>query len=104
MGPRGEKGEVVNGGVSGYEVVRNSAESLLENGGEVDLSAIATCPVGKVLIGGGARSEGVGTRLVNNGPLPEAGGQEWSAFGMAHNESGREEKAVLWAIAYCVNA
>jgi hypothetical protein len=105
-GPRGEKGEPASGGVSGYEVVRESDGTVLEAGGEADLFADARCPAGKVLIGGGAHSEGVGTLLVDDGPFIQEG-QEfaiWEAFGVAHNETGHPEKAVLWAVAYCVNA
>jgi Collagen triple helix repeat (20 copies) len=70
-GPRGEKGEPASAGISGYEVVRERTASFIENGGEADLFVVARCPEGKVVIGGGARSEGAGTLLTVDGPVLE---------------------------------
>jgi len=92
--------------VPGYEAVKKSTSVTLEPGETVDLFVDAECPHGKVALGGGAYSEGVGGELINDGPVFLEGTlyNIWEAFAVPHNESGKTETGTLTAVIYCANA
>lgn len=100
VGEKGEKGET---GILGYQVVTNS-ETIFANGGGTSLGQVfATCPAGKVVIGGGGHA--VGGDLVNDGPSFFGGepNNEWEAEFTFTLSEGSGENETLTAIAYCAD-
>ena len=102
-GPAGPPGAPGTPGVSGWEYVVSSAV-LLPAGGT--RSAVARCPAGKQVIGGGFTSPGVGSTVVESHPVfgPVAGDSRttpgWIVW--ARNPSGPD--STLTAYALCATA
>lgn len=99
QGIQGEKGEA---GISGYQVVTKSETIFSPGGGTSEGQVFATCPQGKVVIGGGASA--VGGNLVNDGPSFFGGepNNEWEAE-FTFTPPGSGENETLTAIAYCAD-
>jgi hypothetical protein len=80
-GPKGDTGPAGPAGASGYEVVKATTQTLNSTEG----SAVATCPAGKKVLGGGGWTEqiqGAGQPLLNvSAPVQETSWnvQVWSA-------------------------
>lgn len=78
-GPRGLPGPKGTPGVSGLERVDASTAASSSN----SKSAVATCPSGKRVIGGGARATGTGANKVSiNENFPDSDGNKWNANGV----------------------
>ena len=100
-GARGLQGEKGEAGILGYQVVTHSETIFSPGGGTSEGQVFATCPPGKVVIGGGASS--VGGDLVNDGPSFFGGepNNEWEAEFTFTLPGGSGENETLTAIAYC---
>jgi hypothetical protein len=101
QGPMGETGapgaDGEDGGLAGYEIVVGSAVVL--SAGQV-LSATASCPTGKLAVGGGASVADPSIAGVMVESRPTAGGAGWSAS--IFNDS--EADTTMTPYAVCANA
>lgn len=94
-GPQGEPGPP---GISGWEQVTSAAVMLPAGSTR---SAVARCPVGKQVFGGGFTSPGAGATVVESHPAPVvAGAAGWVVW--ARNPSGPD--STLTAYALCATA
>ena len=102
-GPEGAAGEPGAPGISGWEQVTSAAVSLPTGGTK---AAVARCPAGKQVFGGGFTSPGAGSTVVESRPVsgPVAGDTRttpgWLVW--ARNPSGPD--STLSAYALCATA
>lgn len=99
VGPPGPTGPA---GVSGWEQV--SSLPVVVNAG-ASRGALARCPAGKVVVGGGFASPGAGTVVVESRPVPPTlsdPGSGWGWTVWARNPSGPD--SLLTAYALCALA
>jgi hypothetical protein len=95
-GPAGEPGAPGLNGVSGWEIVYSDAAY-----GSADQTAVATCPAGKKVIGGGPFSEvASGTFTINIYRSYPSAENEWTVSGYRANSTTWK----LTAYAVCVTA
>jgi len=98
-GPQGDAGPAGTPGVSGWEYVTSAAVSLPTGGTK---SAVARCPAGKQILGGGFTSPGAGATVVESHAVfgPVAGDSRttpgWIVW--ARNPSGPDSTLTAYAI------
>lgn len=96
QGPKGDKGDPGSPGVSEFQ--RVNAQSAFNS--NTPKTAIATCPAGKRVIGGGAGIVGAGTSdVVLRASGPNINGVDWAALGVEVNPTAADW--YVTAVALC---
>jgi hypothetical protein len=99
-GPRGLPGPKGAPGVSGLERVDASTSSSSAN----SKSAVATCPSGKRVIGGGAQAMGTGAGKVSiNQNFPDSAGNKWNAQAVEVVSTGQSWQLQAYALCASVS-
>ena len=100
QGPQGPSGPV---GISNYQVITGTTTFGTQRGATSQQYAIARCPYGTHLIGGGADSSSDETDLTTSGPL-ESGGviyDQWYARFVVTSLNAQGDSVTIHAYAYC---
>jgi hypothetical protein len=105
QGATGATGPQGPSGYTGYQVVTDSKTFTDAPGATSQAWAAATCPQGKVLIGGGAYTTSDEGYLTSNGPLFASGQMynEWYARYLVRSDAGSGTSITLTAVAFCAN-
>lgn len=105
-GAPGATGAQGPSGYTGYQVVTGSKTFTDARGGTSQEWAGASCPAGKVLIGGGAYTTSDEGYLTSSGPLVSGGVayNEWEARYLVRSDAGSGATITITAVAYCANA
>jgi hypothetical protein len=98
VGPKGDQGlqgpAGADGGLVGYQVVTGPSVAITPD--DFDVSAAASCPTGKVAIGGGASVGSVSFSLDIAQSYPAADGSGWNVT--VHNYAGIDDALTPYAI------
>lgn len=86
QGPKGDKGDTGSPGVSEFQ--RVNAQSSFNS--TATKSAIASCPAGKRIIGGGAGIVGLGSDVVLKASGPNINGVDWAAVAVEANPTAAD--------------
>lgn len=106
IGDTGPSGPAGTPGISGLQVITNTGNFSCTYGGTCQPYLTAYCPVGTVLIGGGASSRYGGAYLYGSGPLVSGGitYNIWEADWLVRSDAGDGNSYEYDVVAYCVNA
>ncbi|GAC1540345.1 MAG: hypothetical protein NVS2B4_19850 [Ramlibacter sp.] len=85
-------------GISGLEYITGANTPIVPmNSGSPQSVAMAVCPAGKKVIGGGyVLSGGFGATIMRNGPLPDS--NAWAVYIQSMNAAGDYEAYAVCAI------
>jgi hypothetical protein len=105
QGPTGATGPQGPAGYTGYQVVTADKTFTDVPGGTSQQWALASCPAGKVLIGGGTSTTSDEGYVTSSGPL-FSGGQmynEWYSRYLVRSDAGSGATITITAVAFCAN-
>ena len=106
IGPSGPTGPQGVAGLTGLQVITATGNSSCSYGGTCQPYLSVSCPIGTVLIGGGAKTNFGGAYLYGSGPLVQDGitYNIWEADWLIRSDAGDGNSYEYDAVAYCVNA
>lgn len=105
-GPTGPAGPAGAAGISGYQVVAVSRTIQPLPTYTSEATPSASCPVGKVLLGGGGYTSSNAGYLVSDGPVVDSGTvyNTWEVDYIVPATAATIDKITVTAVAYCVNS